>query len=72
MTEAIKLNSNFVFTHLQAIEIHADVFAGNLASSRVLENNGFHLDGVLEKHHVKQGKLVDALHMVLEREDWIR
>ena len=72
MTEAIKLVTYFVFTHLSADGVHADVFAGNLASRRVLEKNGFRFEGVLEQQHVKLGQPVDAWQMVLGREEWVK
>jgi ribosomal-protein-alanine N-acetyltransferase len=38
----------------------AHVFDFNIASARVLEKNGFVLEGLLRKHFRKDGKLVDA------------
>ena len=70
MTEAIRLVTYFVFTHLSSDGVHADVFAGNLASRRVLEKNGFRFEGDLEQRHIKLGQPVDAWQMVLGREEW--
>ncbi|MQG75880.1 MAG: GNAT family N-acetyltransferase [SAR202 cluster bacterium] len=70
MTDAIRLVTYFVFTHLSADGVHADVFAGNLASRRVLEKNEVRFEGVLAQHHVKQGESIDACRMVLGRKEW--
>ena len=70
MAEAVRLVAYFVFAHLLVDEVHADVFAGNLASRRVLEKNGFRFEGVLEQQHLKLGEAVDAWQMVLGREEW--
>ena len=61
MTETVKLMTNFGFNKLKLKRIYAEVFQKNKASARVLKNNGYRLEGILRKHHLKDGKLIDAL-----------
>lgn len=42
------------------LRVQAHVFAGNLASNRVLEKAGYSLEGVLRKAVCKQGVIMDA------------
>lgn len=42
-------------------KIGAHVFAGNIASARVLEKCGFQLEGCLRKHYLKDKRFIDAL-----------
>ncbi len=60
MSEAIRIADEFAFKQLGLVKITAQVFDGNKASCRVLEKNGYKLEGKLEKHVKKDGKLIDA------------
>jgi len=53
-TEAVGLLVNHVFKRFGVIRIQASVFGWNLASARVLEKNGFALEGRL-RNAVKKG-----------------
>ncbi len=60
MSEAIKIADEFAFKQLGLVKITALVFNGNNASCRVLEKNGYKLEGKREKEIKKDGKLIDA------------
>ena len=61
MTKAVKLVTNFGFTKLKLRRIYANVFSLNRASAKVLEKNGYKLEGKMKDYHVKDRKLIDAL-----------
>ncbi len=61
MTEAVSQVTNYGLKRLKLKRITAHVFKGNKASARVLEKNGYKVEGILRKHHVKDGKFIDAL-----------
>ncbi len=48
-----------IFGETDLLRIFAEPFAGNTASCRVLEKNGFLLEGTLRKNAVKDGKALD-------------
>ncbi len=70
MTEAIRLACHLAFKHLNAVRVYATVFVGNLGSRRVLEKNGFSLDGTMRCHVNKRGKWRDAWFFTLLRTGW--
>lgn len=59
MTEAVRLACKHVFDNTDIVRIYAEPFAENAASCRVLEKNGFILEGVLRKNAFKNGILRD-------------
>jgi len=59
MTEAVKQASEFGFKKLKLRRIWAAVFPWNKGSMRILEKNGFKLEGILRKNTLKHGKLID-------------
>ena len=61
MAEAVKLTTNFGFKKLKLKRIFATVFPKNKISAYILEKNGYKLEGIMKKYHVKNGKLIDAL-----------
>ena len=61
MTEAVAWLCGYAFTELQLTRLTAHVFRFNRRSARVLEKNGFQLEGVLKKHHLKDRVFIDAL-----------
>jgi RimJ/RimL family protein N-acetyltransferase len=60
MTGVVKRLCELGFSEFRLIKIIAHVFAGNLASARVLEKVGFEQEGYLRKHHFKDGRYLDA------------
>lgn len=70
MTDAVRLATHFAFQRLDAICVYARVFVGNIASRRVLEKNGFRLDGTLRCYILKRGVWMDAWFLSLLRAEW--
>jgi len=60
MTKAVGIVSRFGFSGLKLKRIYAPVFYHNDASSKVLENNGFVIEGIMKKHYLKNGKFYNA------------
>jgi [ribosomal protein S5]-alanine N-acetyltransferase len=69
MTDAVKAYVGYAFGELKLLRLTAHVFAFNAASARLLEKNGFRLEGHLRKHFRKDGALQDALYYGLLKED---
>ena len=69
MTDVVGAYIQYAFTELQLQKLVAHVFEFNSASGRVLEKNGFKLEGKLRKHYQKDGRLVDARVYGLLKED---
>ena len=69
-SDAVRLISHFAFSHLDVVRVAASVFAGNEASRRALEKNGFSLDGTLRRHLHKRGQWLDTWFFTLLREEW--
>jgi ribosomal-protein-alanine N-acetyltransferase len=70
MTEAVRLVCYISFKHLDAARVYATVFEGNNGSRRVLEKNGFSVDGTLRSHVFKSGQFLDSWFMTLLRSEW--
>lgn len=60
VTEAVKVISVFAFKRLKLKKLSAEVFLPNIASRRVLEKNGFKIEGILRKEIAKNGRLHDV------------
>jgi ribosomal-protein-alanine N-acetyltransferase len=60
MTDAVRCFVRYAFNELELLRLTAHVFEFNVASARVLEKNGFKLEGYLRKHFSKDGQLLDA------------
>jgi len=69
MTDAVKAYVNYAFEELGLLKLVAHCFELNAGSARVLEKNGFKLEGHLRKHFLKDGKLLDARIYGLLKED---
>lgn len=69
-TEAVGLALRFAFGDLGLFRVYASTFAANVASRRVLEKNGFQLEGVLRAAVVRYGQRHDYLNFGLLRPDW--
>lgn len=59
MTEAVRLACKHVFDNTDIVRIYAEPFAENIGSCRVLEKNGFVLEGILSKNAYKNGVFRD-------------
>lgn len=71
MTEAVGAFIRYAFDEFMLEKIVAHVFELNAGSARVLEKNGFQLEGRLRKHYLKNGEMVDARVYGLLKEDRI-
>ena len=61
MSRAVKLMTVFCFNILNVRKIEAGVFEGNIGSAKVLEKNGFVLEGVKKKNQkLKDGSILDT------------
>jgi ribosomal-protein-alanine N-acetyltransferase len=60
-TEAVALMSDFSFDSLKLHKIHARVVDANVGSMRVLEKNGFKLEGRLKDHFFIDGSYYDEM-----------
>jgi ribosomal-protein-alanine N-acetyltransferase len=58
-TEAVNLLTQYAFNELQLVRVYAGVFAGNVASMKVLEKADYRLEAVLQSSVIKHGKLLD-------------
>ena len=58
-TEAIRQMLEYTFCYFDIVRIYAEVFELNKASMRVLEKNGFYLEGVRRKAVFKNEMLMD-------------
>jgi ribosomal-protein-alanine N-acetyltransferase len=69
-TKAISLICDYVFSNYQSIHrICADPFDTNMGSIRVLEKNGFILEGILRENVIKNGKhLNSSMYGLLRKE----
>jgi RimJ/RimL family protein N-acetyltransferase len=70
MTEAVRAYVRYAFNELQLLRLTAHVFEGNAGSARVLEQNGFKLEGRLRKHISKDGQMLDGRLYGLLKEDF--
>ncbi|MDE7300680.1 MAG: GNAT family N-acetyltransferase, partial [Clostridia bacterium] len=59
MTEAVRLACKRVFDNTDIVRIYAEPFAENTGSCRVLEKNGFVLEGIMRKNAYKNGNFRD-------------
>lgn len=60
MTGVVRAACAFAIAEWKLVRITAHVFELNKASARVLEKSGFELEGLLRKHHQKDGKFLDS------------
>ncbi len=58
-TEAVRQMVEYTFYYFDIIRLYGEVFESNKASMRVLEKNGFYLEGVRRKAVLKNGILMD-------------
>ena len=67
-SSAVKQTCELIFNTSDIIRIFAEPFSRNIASCRILEKAGFHLEGVLRKNAVKNGKVEDMKMYALVKE----
>jgi len=58
-TEAVRLMTEYAFYYFDLLRLYAEVFENNKASMRVLEKNGYYLEGVRRKAVFKNEVLMD-------------
>ncbi|MFT4146749.1 MAG: GNAT family N-acetyltransferase [Mobilitalea sp.] len=59
--ESLELLSDYAFEKLQLHKLHAAVVDVNIGSARILEKNGYVLEGRLKDHYFIEGKYYDGL-----------
>lgn len=70
ITIALPVFCNYLFTKFDFNRLTANVFEGNEASKKVLEKNGFVLEGTQRKNVFKENKFVDNYIYALLKEDF--
>lgn len=60
MSDAVKQMCDLAFKELDIVRITGEVYAHNIASRRVLEKNGFELEGIMKKAAFKNNSLYDV------------
>jgi len=68
VTRAVQALVGYAFGPLGLRRVHADPYAGNIASARVLEKAGFRLEGRMRASAFKDGQVVDQLLYAILRE----
>jgi ribosomal-protein-alanine N-acetyltransferase len=58
-TEAVRQMTEYAFYYFDLVRLYAEVFETNKASMRVLEKNGYYLEGVRRKAVFKNNILMD-------------
>lgn len=58
-TKAVSLLLDYINTNFDVMRIYAEVFVHNTASMKVLEKNGFHLEGIRKKAVIKNNVIMD-------------
>ena len=69
MTAAVAEICREAFRRFDIVRIEAEINARNIASRRVVEKNGFTLEGVLRKNVYKRGEILDTCIYSLLREE---
>jgi ribosomal-protein-alanine N-acetyltransferase len=68
MSAVVRRLCEFAFAEFGLVKITAHVFADNVASAKVLQKCGFHQEGYLRKHYLKDGKFLDSRLFALVKE----
>lgn len=58
-TNAVSQLLDYIQKNFDVIRVYAEVFSHNAASMKVLEKNGFHLEGIREKAVIKNNVILD-------------
>ena len=59
-TKAVKQLTDYILKNLDVVRITAEVFSNNPASMKVLEKNGYFLEGIQQLAVFKHNELLDA------------
>jgi [ribosomal protein S5]-alanine N-acetyltransferase len=59
VTEALTKFTDFAFEQFGLVRIHAEPYANNLGSCRVLEKAGYQLEGRMRSSVIKDGQILD-------------
>ena len=70
ISNAVKQSVDFAFDTFHIARVFARPFGTNLASQKVLEKNGFVLEGRFEKVLFKNNEYLDELIYAVRRENW--
>ena len=68
MSEAVVALTEWAFTDLGLVRLHAAVYARNPASARVLAKAGYEFEGRQRARYLKDGELIDGLMFAKIRE----
>lgn len=67
--KAVKAATSYAFKDFDVVRVYAEPFADNIASCRVLEKAGFHLEATLRRNVIKNGIIKDScIYSVLKEE----
>jgi RimJ/RimL family protein N-acetyltransferase len=58
-TEAVSIMLDYIAKHFDVVRVYAEVFAFNRSSMRVLQKNGFYLEGIRRKSVIKNNMITD-------------
>ena len=61
ISEALAALTEWAFTDLRLIRLHAHVYARNPASARVLAKAGYEFEGRLRARDFRDGEFIDSL-----------
>jgi RimJ/RimL family protein N-acetyltransferase len=70
-TETCRLVTRFAFRQLGMEKVYLGVFEGNDRGRRAYERAGFRVEGVLRRHILHAGRLIDSYLMAAYRDDRI-
>jgi RimJ/RimL family protein N-acetyltransferase len=59
-SDIVRTLTDYGFEHFGLAKLSAHVYAWNTGSCRVLEKNGYQLEGILGRHYLKDGAFHDA------------
>lgn len=68
-TDAVRLLCRYIFQETDILRVFAEPFSQNKGSRRILEKNGFVLEGTLRKNAVKNNRVMDMSLYALIREE---
>lgn len=71
MTEIVRMLVRWCFENLNVHRVQADCTAGNIGSERVLEKNGFTLEGIWRERDWEHGRFVDIRQYGLLRQEYL-
>ena len=70
-TQAVKALVDYGFTELGLNKIHADYYAKNPASGRVMQKVGMQQEGCLRQHYYKDGQFHDMFVYSILKQDYL-